>query len=44
MSRLEIVHEYRDGPATKHDGHSAWVAEAAEWLLMGLQRTTRETR
>ena len=29
----KILHEYRDGPARKHDWHSGWVAEAAELLL-----------
>jgi enterochelin esterase-like enzyme len=34
MTDLKIDHEYRDGPARKHDWHSGWVAEAAELLLM----------
>jgi S-formylglutathione hydrolase FrmB len=33
MDRLKIAHEYRDGPARKHDWHSGWVREAAELLL-----------
>ena len=33
MTRLKIAHEYRDGPARKHDWHSGWVVEAAEWLV-----------
>jgi S-formylglutathione hydrolase FrmB len=33
MDRLGVPHEYRDGPARKHDWHSGWVAEAAGWLL-----------
>jgi S-formylglutathione hydrolase FrmB len=33
MMDLKIAHEYRDGPARKHDWHSGWVAEAAELLL-----------
>lgn len=33
MDRLQIAHDYRDGPARKHDWHSGWVAEAVELLL-----------
>jgi S-formylglutathione hydrolase FrmB len=33
MDELKIPHEYRDGPARKHDWHSGWVAEATELLL-----------
>jgi WD40 repeat protein len=33
MTELKIAHAYRDGPPRKHDWHSGWVAEAAEWLL-----------
>ncbi len=33
MEKLKIAHEYRDGPARKHDWHSGWVKEAAELLL-----------
>lgn len=33
MTKLKISHEYRDGPARKHDWHSGWVREAVEWLL-----------
>jgi S-formylglutathione hydrolase FrmB len=35
MTGLKIAHEYRDGPARKHDWHSGWVSEAAELLLVG---------
>jgi S-formylglutathione hydrolase FrmB len=33
MADLKIAHEYRDGPARKHDWHSGWVAEAVDLLL-----------
>jgi S-formylglutathione hydrolase FrmB len=33
MEKLKIAHEYKDGPARKHDWHSGWVAEAVEALL-----------
>ncbi|CAN5566380.1 hypothetical protein BH11PLA2_BH11PLA2_05150 [soil metagenome] len=33
MDKLKIAHEYRDGPARKHDWHSGWVQEAVELLL-----------
>lgn len=33
MERLKIAHEYRDGPARKHDWHSGWVSEAVDLLL-----------
>ena len=33
MEKLKILHEYRDGPARKHDWHSGWVGEAVELLL-----------
>ncbi len=33
MTDLEIAHEYRAGPARKHDWHSGWVVEAVQWLL-----------
>ncbi|MBM3982992.1 MAG: hypothetical protein FJ304_22510 [Planctomycetes bacterium] len=33
MDKLKVAHEYRDGPALKHDWHSGWVKEAAELLL-----------
>jgi S-formylglutathione hydrolase FrmB len=33
MDRLKVAHEYRDGPARKHDWHSGWVQEAAELLI-----------
>ena len=35
MLSLKIPHEYRDGPARKHDWHSGWVSEAVELLLAG---------
>lgn len=35
LTSLKIAHEYLDGPARKHDWHSGWVTEAAEWLLKG---------
>ena len=37
MTDLNIAHEYRDGPARKHDRHSGWVAEAAG-LPLGAQQ------
>ena len=33
MDKLKVAHEYRDGPARKHDWHSGWVREAVELLL-----------
>ena len=33
MEKLRVSHEYRDGPARKHNWHSGWVAEAVELLL-----------
>ncbi len=33
MDRLKVAHEYRDGPARKHDWHSGWVKEAVELLV-----------
>lgn len=33
MDKLKVAHEYRDGPARKHDWHSGWVKEAADLLL-----------
>jgi S-formylglutathione hydrolase FrmB len=33
LSELKIPHEYRDGPARKHDWHSGWVSEAVELLF-----------
>ena len=33
MTALKIAHQYRDGPARKHDWHSGWVAETAGLLL-----------
>jgi hypothetical protein len=37
MDKLKIVHEYRDGPARKHDWHSGWMTEAVEWLVAGTE-------
>lgn len=33
MDKLKVAHEYRDGPARKHDWHSGWVKEAVERLV-----------
>ncbi|HEY2411533.1 MAG TPA: alpha/beta hydrolase-fold protein [Pirellulaceae bacterium] len=33
LDKLNIAHEYRDGPLRKHDWHSGWVPEAVELLL-----------
>lgn len=33
MDKLKVAHEYRDGPARKHDWHSGWVKEAVELLV-----------
>jgi hypothetical protein len=33
LEKLKIAHEYRDGPARKHDWHSGWVKEAVEFLV-----------
>jgi S-formylglutathione hydrolase FrmB len=33
MIHLKIAHDYRDGPARKHDWHSGWVGEAVDLLL-----------
>jgi S-formylglutathione hydrolase FrmB len=33
LTRLGIPHDYRDGPARKHDWHSGWVNEAVELLF-----------
>ena len=35
LDRLKVGHEYRDGPARKHDWHSGWVEEAVELLVGG---------
>jgi S-formylglutathione hydrolase FrmB len=35
MGKLGVAHEYRDGPARKHDWHSGWVKEAVGLLLGG---------
>jgi len=33
MVKLNIKHEYRDGPARKHEWGSGWLPEAAKWLV-----------
>jgi hypothetical protein len=33
MDKLKVAHEYRDGPARKHEWHSGWVKEAVELLV-----------
>jgi hypothetical protein len=33
MTKLQIDHEYRDGPSLKHDWHSGWAQEAVELML-----------
>lgn len=33
MTRLKVPHEYREGPARKHDWHSGWVVEAVGLLF-----------
>ena len=33
LQQLQIPHEYRDGPARKHDWHSGWVPESVKWLI-----------
>lgn len=35
LEKLNVPHEYRDGPALKHDWHAGWVGEAAR-LLVGV--------
>jgi hypothetical protein len=35
MDEPKVAHDYRDGPARKHDWHSGWVEEAVELLLGG---------
>jgi hypothetical protein len=35
LDRLRVAHEYRDGPARRHDWHSGWVKGAVELLLAG---------
>jgi len=35
MEKRGIGHEYRDGPARKHDWHSGWVPEAVSLLFAG---------
>jgi S-formylglutathione hydrolase FrmB len=33
LEGVKVAHEYRDGPARKHDWHSGWVQEAVGLLL-----------
>ncbi|SFI09267.1 alpha/beta hydrolase-fold protein [Planctomicrobium piriforme] len=33
LNKLQISHEFRDGPARRHDWHSGWVTEAIELLF-----------
>ncbi len=33
LDKLQVRHDYRDGPQRKHNWHSGWVSEAVEWLL-----------
>jgi enterochelin esterase-like enzyme len=33
LERLQIRHEYHDGPDRAHDWHSGWVSESVAWLL-----------
>jgi S-formylglutathione hydrolase FrmB len=33
LDKLNISHDYRDGPQRRHDWHSGWVPEAVELLL-----------
>lgn len=33
MDRMQVAHEYRDGPGRKHNWHSGWVKEAVELLV-----------
>jgi S-formylglutathione hydrolase FrmB len=33
LERLQIPHEYRDGPDRAHDWNSGWVSEAVAWLF-----------
>ena len=33
LEKLNVSHEYRDGPERKHDWHSGWVKEAVELLV-----------
>lgn len=37
LQELKVPHDYRDGPARKHDWHSGWVPEAVELLLGEVQ-------
>ena len=39
LLKLNIPHEYRDGPERKHDWHSGWVKEAAESLFDKVEGT-----
>ncbi len=33
MQKIDVPHDYRDGPERKHDWHSGWVPEAVEVLI-----------
>jgi hypothetical protein len=33
MEKRKVPHEFRDGPARKHDWHSGWVADAVAFLI-----------
>jgi hypothetical protein len=34
LERLQIRHEYCDGPDRPHHWHSGWVSEAVAWLFV----------
>jgi S-formylglutathione hydrolase FrmB len=44
LEELRIPHEYRDGPARKHDWHSGWVPEAVELLFAGINESPARER
>jgi hypothetical protein len=33
LERLQVPHEYCDGPDRAHDWNSGWVSEAVAWLF-----------
>lgn len=37
LQKLQIPHEYRDGPERTHYWHSGWVPEAVEWLVSEME-------
>jgi S-formylglutathione hydrolase FrmB len=41
MEKLKIDHEYRDGPARKHDWGSGWVPEAVRLILVAPKDSER---